>query len=355
MNYTLKTIQHWDNVVSLKNEWNALVQRDPESTIFQRFEWYQAWWDAYAHEGYTPFIITAYHSNSLVGIGPFMVNPSGAIEFLASPETEYHTIVTDPEHRPATDAILDSLFTQHAHCTIHLDEIPAASHVSHRLRTQLALHPHARQENTSLKSYGQTTPYTKQLVKRKLKRLQQGGTVTCDVADAQDFEDNLNRFFTWHDLRFGDSITRFRKRQLSENFKQFYRNLSTQFAHHPEVSVLFGSLSVESEPTALQFLLEDTDTTYYLLSTYHPTQHQHGSPGSVLGQEMVNRSINQQKHFDFLRGDEAYKLRFSNLSIPLKRYTVYPSHIRKIQAQCTATLKSLLKPLVIKANQLIKK
>ena len=70
MNFTLVTDINQINID--KNTWNALVLQNQTNTIFQTYEWFHSWWEAFGDEYQLVFIIIK-DEDHLKGFAPLMI------------------------------------------------------------------------------------------------------------------------------------------------------------------------------------------------------------------------------------------------------------------------------------------
>src|SRR3954468_11217088 len=69
---SIRVIRSATEFSALREPWNALVQRSETASIFQRWEWIEAWLNAYGEREL--FILAGYHGSNLVGLVPLYVS-----------------------------------------------------------------------------------------------------------------------------------------------------------------------------------------------------------------------------------------------------------------------------------------
>src|SRR5437016_4692981 len=82
-----------DSLAGLRDEWNDLAERCPTSTVYQTWEWNEAWWRAFGR-GKRLFVLLARDRNKLLGIAPFYISrhlntPLRRLAFLGTGVTDY--------------------------------------------------------------------------------------------------------------------------------------------------------------------------------------------------------------------------------------------------------------------------
>jgi CelD/BcsL family acetyltransferase involved in cellulose biosynthesis len=70
----LKTrlITRFEDFLKLENQWNILLERSQNDTLFLRHEWFKCWWKAFGKDKQL-FLLLAVENDELVGIAPLMI------------------------------------------------------------------------------------------------------------------------------------------------------------------------------------------------------------------------------------------------------------------------------------------
>ena len=91
--------------LSLKREWNSLMERCHHPSVFISHEWFKSWWEAFGED----FKLSVYRikeENRIVGFAPFMRN-NNALFFLAGEEvTDYCDFIFEEDD---TDIFFNAL------------------------------------------------------------------------------------------------------------------------------------------------------------------------------------------------------------------------------------------------------
>ena len=66
-------VKDFSSFLALEKEWNSLVERSQDDTIFLRHEWFKCWWNAYGAEKEL-LILLVKEDGELIGISPFMIS-----------------------------------------------------------------------------------------------------------------------------------------------------------------------------------------------------------------------------------------------------------------------------------------
>jgi CelD/BcsL family acetyltransferase involved in cellulose biosynthesis/GNAT superfamily N-acetyltransferase len=71
MNAEVSVVVHrsWDELQGVQGDWNHLVDSHPASTLFQRFEWLEAWWKVFGQDR-SLYVLGVYENEKLIGAAP---------------------------------------------------------------------------------------------------------------------------------------------------------------------------------------------------------------------------------------------------------------------------------------------
>ena len=76
-------------------QWNALVADTASATVFQTYEWFECWWQAFGNP-HQLFVVTVWDGETLAGIAPLMlVRRFGLrqLEFVGSSNADYQDFI----------------------------------------------------------------------------------------------------------------------------------------------------------------------------------------------------------------------------------------------------------------------
>jgi len=103
---SIRRIQILKDFEELQEDWNRLLERHAEQTMFLTWEWLYAWWK-HNLEGRELWLLTAWQKNDLVGIAPLMLSntrkhgmPFRLLQTLGTPNTDHSDFIAandDPE------------------------------------------------------------------------------------------------------------------------------------------------------------------------------------------------------------------------------------------------------------------
>lgn len=143
---------------ALREEWEQLQARDPETSFYCTFAFVRAWWAAYGRDdGHELVVVTARNNGALVGVAPLSYRPQTRYdvpikEVRFASHGDYLTFLLDPG-LPAgtvTQALLGAVLEQSDWDILNLTNIPASSAFAgallrsehHKLLTPLSENPY---------------------------------------------------------------------------------------------------------------------------------------------------------------------------------------------------------------------
>lgn len=117
--------------------WNRLLDLQPDGTVFQSFEWNEAWWRAFG-AGKQLYVLVVYDRDRLIGIAPFFrhVRRIGFVRyrelaFLGDVVSDYcRFVVADGREEEVMRAIVKHLLERRRDWeVVRLTEMPQAAHI----------------------------------------------------------------------------------------------------------------------------------------------------------------------------------------------------------------------------------
>lgn len=309
--------------------WDRVLEQDTEAGIFCTPAWLQAWWESLGSgdlilalvwdddEPIAVFPCCAYEEGLLSLLGSEDVTdeqvpvavPGREIEALrfftewAFNDGDYrrlrmHSVLDGRRWLAIVEELAGELGYDHA--TAEVDVAPAISLPSSFEDYLKALSGHNRHE-----------------LRRKRRRLGDLGEWRVRTAHAVGWEEDLATFFEFHRQAPGEKAGFF-----TDDRERFFRRLAADL-------FLFGlarldMLELDGEAVASTFSYDFRGTLALYNSSFRPDLAKQ-APGMVLVGCLIERSIEEGKHtFDFLRGDEAYKMRFGPEPRPVFEVVVSP-------------------------------
>jgi CelD/BcsL family acetyltransferase involved in cellulose biosynthesis len=79
MRLSISLVDNEAEFLKLGEKWNKLLDRSASQSIFLTWEWIEAWWNNYKHNGYSLFVLLAENNKELIGIAPLYLR---SVKFL---------------------------------------------------------------------------------------------------------------------------------------------------------------------------------------------------------------------------------------------------------------------------------
>jgi CelD/BcsL family acetyltransferase involved in cellulose biosynthesis len=303
----------------LESEWNDLLNRSYTNTFFQRFEWLYYWAKYFISSDDEMIILIFRHNNLLVGIAPLFI-ANRQIRFLGDPLSDYNDFIIDRKYK--NDILM--LILQHMKKLsqwdkIHLMEIPKESFTLDYFRSN---HPNfiisKIADSHNFKAKGSIDSNLEEFAllasgvlskRERLRRFMKSSKCSFVRASTRnEFDEFLNKLKEFHIQRWCKTSTPsyFTKEIYNSFFDELYLKLFENKSI--EVSVVKS----ENEIIAAEICYVHDKKGYSYTTTYN-AKYSNISPGNAHTIFLVNYFLSLGfREFDFTRGDQDYKLQFTN-------------------------------------------
>ena len=320
----------------LREEWNTLLERSHQKSIFLTWEWlYYSW--IHFKNGNQLFILLIRNKEKgeLIGIAPFCIQkinlfqiaPLKMLKFLGTEKvaSDFLDFIIYPgEEHSTLMAIFEYLYkNQPIWDAIELGEIDKDSNSlgwikrnvikKYQLAEQRAhICPYIKlPESYELLQKSLSTNMRNNL-KRRTKQIEAKREVKFFITkQKEEVKENIDSLFDLHNKRFEDKY-KAKKMQSSFNgvqIKKFHYDVANEFLLNDYLRLY--SLELENRAIALLYAFKYKDRLYYYQSGIDPAWGNFGL-GTVLFGYCMNNSIDQGlREFNFLRGNEEYKYRWT--------------------------------------------
>jgi CelD/BcsL family acetyltransferase involved in cellulose biosynthesis len=312
--------RRFEDVPVDRPQWNALAAGSAVATVFQTYEWFEAWWTAFAR-GRQLFLVTAWEGDDLAGIAPLMIERHKGIrylEFVGSPNADYQDLILGSRPEAVLSGLADFLLDQRqAWDMLVLRNLPADS-VTYRLLPNL-LHgvgirttDDERIACPTLEIASRPDEARRRLngysFRRRINRLEQIGEIRylrCSTRDQ--LEHYLPVFFEQYmERRAGSPAERFFRRP---EVRKFYESLARSMLPHGWLH--FSVLECGGRPVAFHFGFEFKRRLYWYKPSYDPA-FARLSPGKVLLSQLIRDALERElDELDFTVGAEPFKYRYA--------------------------------------------
>jgi CelD/BcsL family acetyltransferase involved in cellulose biosynthesis len=325
----------------LHRQWNAVALRTERPQAFYTSEWALAMQAAY-RASLKPLLFLGYEGDHLIGVASLATDPAERdISFLAATTGDYCEFLTHPQERAG---FLDAVFAEIANIQpdkLGLANLPVESESPSALQAAARKHGlhvflrpayacsqvelGAGEQREKLK----TTITGKQMLRRKLRALQQAGTVTyAHLRSWAEIQPALQAFADAHAARF-QATGRVSSLATSER-RHFIEELARRFADSGVVTL--SLLMVNDQPVAWNYGFQFCGSWFWYQPTFDSRWEGH-SPGYCLLSRIVIEACDREdiNVVDLGLGDEGYKERFENNTRQTLYITITKSLSRHLQ------------------------
>lgn len=332
----------------LADDWNRLADGVKNSSVFLRFEWFDAAWQ-WAKYDAEMWIVCIADQQGIIGIAPLVRRTNASrlgrareVGFLTVPDTQYADVLALPCDRAAVfDALMQWLVdTRKTWDTLRLaylssesDTIPAfaqrASSKGYRFRIEdQGTNPGIALGSTWEKYYSQRTRRLKKgnnLIANRIKRAGASAEIrrytpqSCNAAEiAQALETSASLSSkSWKD-GLGVSLNH-------EGPQAWFRRLNQHSERTGWLSVWL--LTIDGRPAAMEYQLQYNGRIHGLRSDFDPTLDEF-SPGTYLNWKMLEALFDVgAQHYQMGPGNNPYKYRWADTFDPISCLTLYGSTV----------------------------
>jgi CelD/BcsL family acetyltransferase involved in cellulose biosynthesis len=341
--------------LNMKEEWNTLLQASRADNFFLSWEWLSHWWRHFG-KGRELFCFAFYDNDELCGIVPlcrtreilFRHVPVKRIAFLGTQMV--HSDYLDFICRNGWEQVVATLFlrylgeTQFDWHLLHLNDIDDNSATLRYLQQaslggsyHISLNaaeicPYLKLPDTVLAYRSELRKKTRYDVRRGTKDLF-ARFGQCNVAlrktsfadHPERLPDLLFRLFSLHRTRWAarDRETIFGREELW----RFHAELLPELLNNQALTIF--SLEVHDEPVAIVYGFTYRGKYYFYQSGFNPEFGTY-NPGLILVNFAIECAIEcGLSEYDFLRGGEAYKMKFTKVFRRTYHLEIWNSPIRK--------------------------
>lgn len=340
----IREIDNYNDFLTLKEEWTGLLKRC-EHTVFSTWEWLSTWWKHFGKDKKL-LIILAEDQNKLIGIAPLMYSVHKMlglrirkIEFIGTPQSDYGDFVLAEKEEECLKAFTNHIlnnFPEKWDC-IELKEIPETAKTlillknmteKIRIASTRILHecPYMPLPQSVDVLLSRLNYKFKKNLRRGQRQLEQRYKVEfTDYSSPQIFKEGMMKLFELHQKRWklkGETGV-----FADQEICNFHLDVAEFFSRLGWLSL--DSISADGKTIACLYGFKYGSKLYYYLSGADPTYNKY-SPGNLLIFSVLQKCIKEGLiEFDFLRGEEPYKSRWTPLSrrnsnVVLIRRGVFP-------------------------------
>lgn len=346
---TTRLITTREEFARLGPEWDALLDRSSIRSVFLTWGWLYTWWCALGGSRELRICEVRDGSGRLTGIGPFCIQPYGRLPrlrlltFLGTSRvsSDYLDVIADPSHEEeVVAAVWRALWDDQEHWDLArwpdmLESALLLRHGGHlgnaadlaretRLCQVCPYLPLAGDPDAQMAAFGSNLRMN---VKRKIRTLERAGLIIETAADGPTLGPALEALYALHHRRWS-------QRNQAGNFqdprvREFHAKLVEHFAASERMRLY--TLRHAGAILAVLYTLQYKDTMSYYQSGYEPDAGVVGlgateySPGfALLAHSILDATRRGLQEYDFLRGPEAYKGRWTKQRRITRGLTLIP-------------------------------
>jgi CelD/BcsL family acetyltransferase involved in cellulose biosynthesis len=367
----VEVIDTLEGFEALREEWEALVQLSPRSSIFVSWHWQYHWWRNY-REGSKLRIIVARAGRRVTGIVPLYISQTKILKLFhykllqfigtggdTSPDYLDAIVLPDGEKQTLkilADFLFENLEQWHL---LELSELPGDSLFLDYLidaanRQGLATKKVVRANISYIELPGDWQEYLEQLSANRRAQLRRSRKKFCSAGNGKFFligdEDRLDwaidKLIELHHKRWQGRSEAFAF--SSDTYIAFHKSVMHEFIKQNKLRLF--CLELDETIISMLYCYRWNDICYYFQGGFDPA-YEHLRPGQVIMGYSIESAIEERfKVFDMLKGDYEYKASLANASkhtwcfLAFKR--TLPIYIYRSISSWLPTIKSKLKELV---------
>lgn len=318
MSYTLTQ----ENFASLASYWKGSESQLRWDSVFVLPAWLEVWWQSFQHQARL-YLVAVRQGERIIGIAPLQLKDKTAtflgdvsvcdyMDFVVAPGEEgnfFAVLLEDLKNKNINSLELGHVRPESAVLSYLVDVAKVHGYETSCYQEAVSLEldlPSSWEEYLEL-----LTAKQRHELRRKLRRLEEMGTVSYRVVDNKGAVDGLMDVF----LKLFTESREDKAAFLTPERESFFRAIAGAMAEAGLVR--FGILEVDAVPAAVVMCFDYRDTLYLYNSGYDP-RYSFLSVGLLSKAMYIRDSIQRgKKRFDFLKGSEVYKYHLGGREIPL--------------------------------------
>lgn len=319
---TVELVSDRSAVPLAPEQWNSLVARNETNTIFQTYEWFDAWWRTFG-DAHQLFLLLVRDGDAILGFAALVLTRGAwgwrELRFAGTGNADYQDFVLPKEKPRALAAICAFLQRQSRRWDrFALANVPAQSTTlsllsSFSKSTELRLVDEARVTCPTL-MLGEDSPRVRRMIdkyslRRPLNWFNKHGALRFrHVGSVDEVIAMLPAFFAQHRARWHavDRPSLFSQAKQ----RQFYESVARTLAARGWLQ--FSVVEFNGDPIAFHFGFDYGGCITWYKPSFDVRWSEH-SPGLLLTRALIEDGLNRGRdELDFAAGDEAFKGRFAS-------------------------------------------
>jgi CelD/BcsL family acetyltransferase involved in cellulose biosynthesis len=324
----IKAVTDYNDLLKLESDWVKLFDKSGSSNMFLSWQWCSLWWKHFG-ESNGLMLLEIRDEGELVGIAPLMVYKMffpgfnrDKVCFIGGGLVDYTDFLVLRDNRIVVELIMNFLVSRKHYGSIVFDRIPETS-----LNLTCIKEVISKLNYPSMVNVSTLNPYIKiesewddyrKTIKRGLKWLKMNYAlkkfsklkdVEHNICNEKTFQQVKDVFFELHKQRqaykLGRSIFE------EEKCRNFFNDILVAF--YKEDWIHFSYIRAEGKIISVVLGFKHNKRFSYWIPVFDPAFLK-SYPGKVHLHNLIKQCFSDKyKVFDFMRGDEPYKFRWSNM------------------------------------------
>ena len=318
MGLTTHTVSDEREFWQMESDWNSLLSRCPNPSIFSTFEWLSTWWTHFK-AGRELFIVVAEEDGEVAGIAPLAITRGrlgNVLQFLGQQSSDYGDFIVPGESGSCLTSLLSSVFSSREWEVASLAGIPGDSSSFDALVSSWEGARNGAQYRPSVVSpylrLGQSWEHYRSGLRKKLvadtdrqmRRLQQVGNLSFQRCSRdEDIDQYVDEMVLLKRARY--RATGAKDIFQDGKLEGFYRDVSRKLLRRGWLDLSYMELN--GIPLALHFGFIYSGRFHYYMPSFRQ-EYASFSPGRLLTFHLLKNAFESElDEFDFLTGDDQYK------------------------------------------------
>ncbi len=329
---TITQLIHLSEIVELKSEWEDLLKRAANTSVFMTWEWFVTWWEVYGSDHELWWLVVKDENKKLIGGAPFYIRrhrnglmlPHRELRFVgtgAPVAPEHLDILVDPKDSGEVIRLIGKYL---ADCRSSWD-ILLLTDLSHSeaqafwLNRELLNHGVASLVEEQFpkapyvplpESYEEYFQSLGKWLRRTITRQRNKQTRELDMSfyiwspEKDELSSAFDKFEALYASR-KETMAVENKFEKAYGYRKFHRLLATRFTERGWLHLAF--LKIGDQEVAAEYTFKYLDTLYSYQCGFDSAFGKN-NVFKVLRSYVIENAIQQGiKEFDLLRGEESYK------------------------------------------------
>lgn len=332
-NLAIRKVTDTSEFESLREVWDELLEKSPDRNIYLTWEWLFTWWNYWA-EGKELNIFLIEKGGKPIGAAPLMKSRYGKgplrfslLESIGMPMSDYGGIILTDYKKEAMLALMNYLEREAVddNTVVRLSQIPEDSDVFLLIeqlcpsslssmfigKRAICLSPYLPLTTTWDEYFHSHSRKRRGNLRRALKQLKQKYDVNYERYNAvNEAEYGVDKFLELKQKRLENK--KMKGIWYSQRTRGFYTDIANVFARRGWLDLSF--LTADGKPLSAVYGFRYDGRFYYTNTAFDPEYSEY-SPGNLHIMYLIEDMFgNGLREFDFLRGDETYKLMWTKVA-----------------------------------------